>query len=92
MRSREYLLAVTHAMPVFLGYPFTTFLFVSALRSLPQAFEYLIIDFAEHLSGNHIPLVVDPPADDRVELKKRFYSCHNFYSLVNFAKQFAVYY
>ena len=54
-------------MPVFLGNPFVALFLVSALRPLPQAFVYLVVNPAEHLGGHNISLVIYPAPDNGVK-------------------------
>ena len=55
-------------VPVFLCNPFVALFLMSALRPLPQAFVYLIVNPAEHLGGHDISLVIHPAPDNGIEL------------------------
>ena len=63
-------------VPVFLGNPFVALFLMSALRPLPQAFVYLVVNPAEHLGGHDVSLVIYPTSDNGIELAyQRFLLC-----------------
>lgn len=69
-------LPIADVVPVFLCNPLVALSFVSAFRPLPQAFVYLIVNFAEHLRRYNKPLVVHPAPDNGIEFtNKSFLFC-----------------
>ena len=74
-------------VPVFLCNPFVALFLMSALRPLPQAFVYLIVNPAEHLGGHDISLVIHPAPDNGIELAyQRFLDLLPFMMLRTFSK------
>jgi len=55
------------AMEIFIGYPPTVLLWVSSLCPAPQCLEDCVVHRTEGLTAHHMPVVVSPSANNRVE-------------------------
>ena len=55
-----------------------SFLVVSALGPLPQAFVNLVVNSAEYLRGYDKPLIVYPAANDRIEFADKQFLINGF--------------
>ena len=77
--------SVFDVMPVFRGNPSVTFVLMSALCPLPQAFVDLIIYEAEHFGGYDVAMIVHPSTNHRIQSANELVLCCGFARLDDFA-------
>ena len=52
---------------IFDQYPATAFIAVSSFGPSPQSLKHLVVDITKDLFADHVPVVVSPTSNDRIE-------------------------
>lgn len=88
MTRYDHPMPVTLCPEIFLADPVCILLGMSTNSPAPQGLPYLMIDFAEDVLGDDVPMIVRSPVNDRIEpadqlvLAQRFVALHDFPELV----------